>query len=398
MARLNDVANIWNTVKELDVRDIREQAEQPCRIALIGERNESRSRIAHILTSGADRFPPRGGSALDVLDLPLTRERGADLGRADLLILVLSGDQALSYDAFLAYEKLAVLPVPLVLVVVGRADLPTPAPSVPTPDWAAAPAVFLAHTDNDETIRKRVGAAIVETLPESLVLAAARRLPGLRAAAARAIIANVSLSNATYAFTTGLSEIIPVLNLPLNAADMIVMTKNQAILVYRIGLAMGADGEFSTMIKEIMPVIGGGFIWRQLARQLVGLIPVVGLLPKVAVSYAGTYATGVVAARWYEHGELLSRAAIQTVMRDALDEGRRRGQALLQSRKNNAAAPIDAAPAILPAPASATKQPNLLRRISRRIRDALPGKRKRAAKPTKPAQSAIVVETTEATE
>jgi uncharacterized protein (DUF697 family) len=376
VARLNDVANIWNTVKELDVGDIREQAEQPCRIAIVGQRIGPRNAVAQALTGGAERFPPRGGQALDVFDVPLTRERTADLGRADAVVLVLQGDEPLGYDEFLAYEKLSVLPVPLLLVVVGGAAAPAPAASVPAPDWSAVPAAVVASLDDAAAVRKEVAAALVELLPESLLLAAARRLPGLRGAVAQALIANVSLSNATYAFTTGLPEMIPVLNLPLNAADMLVLTKNQALLVYRIALAMGADGDFSAMIKEVMPVIGGGFLWRQLARQLVGLIPVVGLLPKVAVAYAGTYATGVVASRWYHHGEMLSGKALKATMRDALAEGRRRAQGLIQARKTT--------DQLLDEPGSASTakpaRPNLVRRLLARARGILPG-RLRARQP-----------------
>ncbi|HYF62950.1 MAG TPA: hypothetical protein VD886_09075 [Herpetosiphonaceae bacterium] len=372
MARLNDVANIWNTVKELDVGDIREQAEQPCRIAIVGQRIGARNAVAQALTGGADRFPARGGQALDIFDVPLTRERTADLGRSDAVVLVVQGDEPLSYDEFLTYEKLSVLPVPLLLVVIGAEAAPAPAETVPDPDWSAVPAAFVPSLADAADLRKQVATALVELLPEALLLAAARRLPGLRPAAAQSLIANVSLSNATYAFTTGLPEMIPVLNLPLNAADMLVLTKNQALLVYRIALAMGADGDFSAMIKEVMPVIGGGFLWRQLARQLVGLIPVVGLLPKVAVAYAGTYATGVVAARWYHQGEMLSGKALKATMSDALAEGRRRAQALLQARKKDERLQEQLLNEPTGASTAKPQRPGLVRRLLTRARGLLP--------------------------
>jgi uncharacterized protein (DUF697 family) len=85
---------------------------------------------------------------------------------------------------------------------------------------------------------------------------------------------------------------VPVLNIPLNAADMLVLSKNQALLVYKLALAFGAPADFQAQMKEVLPVIGSGFLWRQVARQLVGLIPGFGIVPKVAVAYAGTYATG----------------------------------------------------------------------------------------------------------
>jgi uncharacterized protein (DUF697 family) len=376
VARFKDVANVWSTIKELDVRDIRDQAEQPCRIALVGQAGVERDLLARSLTQGALRFPPRNTAALDVLDIPMTRERGSDVSRADLVLLVLHGDTALSYDEVLAYEKVAVLPTPLLLVVIGGSSLPSASANVPAPDWVATPAVFLASLDDMLAVRKALAHAIVAALPETLHLPAARRLPGLRAEVAHSLITQVSLSNATFAFTSGIPEMIPVLNLPLNAADMLVLTKNQAILAYRIALAMGADGEFSAMIKELLPVIGGGFLWRPLARQLVGLIPGVGLLPKVAVSYAGTYATGIVAWRWYERGELISRAALQKILQEALVEGRERARALIPAKS-----PASAAAAAAP------QRRSLRRRLVDRIRQLLPGKRQPAASPPESAET-----------
>ncbi len=372
MARFKDVANVWSTIKELDVRDIREQAAQPCRIALVGQAGGDRDLLVQALTHGEQRFPPRDGAALDVLDIPMTRERGSDVSRADLVLLLLHGDAALSYDEFLAYEKVAVLPTPLLLVVVGGSTLPPASANVPAPDWVATPAVFLASLDDLIAVRKTLASAVIAALPEALHLPAARRLPGLRAEVARNLTTTVALSNATFAFTSGIPEMIPVLNLPLNAADMLILTKNQAILAYRIALAMGADSDFSAMIKELLPVIGGGFLWRQLARQLVGLIPGVGLLPKVAVSYAGTYATGIVAWRWYERGELLSRAALQKTLQEALVEGRERARALMPS--NSGAS--DAAD-----PASPPRRPKFWRRLLERVGKLRPGKRKSTISP-----------------
>ena len=316
MARLRDISNVWSTIRELDVGDIRNEAEQPIRIALIG----------------AHRFPARGTPPIDVYNLPLVRERTTNLGQADLVVLIIDGSQALSYDSLLAFEKTAVLQVPLVLVVTHANELPKADEGVPTPDWHNLEPVFLTDTENVATIRKTLGAAMVEALPETLRMAAGRRLPGLRGSVTNELLGSVALTNATYSLSTGLPEMIPILNLPLNAADMLVLTKNQALMVYRIALAQGAEGEFSAMIRELLPVIGGAFLWRQLARQLVGLLPGVGLLPKVAVSYAGTYVTGLIAERWFSQSELISRKEIQRLLAQALQEGRERATALLRQR------------------------------------------------------------------
>ena len=86
------------------------------------------------------------------------------------------------------------------------------------------------------------------------------------------------------------------------AADTVILTKNQALLVYRLALAHGAPAEFQRRMIEITPVIGGAVVWRQVAGGLVGLIPGYGILPKTAVAYAGTYITGRAAELWYQRG------------------------------------------------------------------------------------------------
>ena len=55
-------------------------------------------------------------------------------------------------------------------------------------------------------------------------------------------------------------------------------------------------------------MIGGGFLLRQGARQLVGLIPVAGIVPKVAVAYAGTLAIGKAVVAWATYGTALIAA------------------------------------------------------------------------------------------
>jgi uncharacterized protein (DUF697 family) len=39
--------------------------------------------------------------------------------------------------------------------------------------------------------------------------------------------------------STSLAELVPVLNIPFTIADMVVITKAQAFLVYRLGLSLG---------------------------------------------------------------------------------------------------------------------------------------------------------------
>jgi uncharacterized protein (DUF697 family) len=113
-----------------------------------------------------------------------------------------------------------------------------------------------------------------------------------------------------------------------------VLTKNQAMLVYRLALAYGAPPDFQSRIREVIPVIGGAFLWRQAARSLVGLIPVWGIVPKVAIAYAGTYTTGVVAWRWFESGEIVSTDQMKQITQEAITIGRARAREIIASARN----------------------------------------------------------------
>ncbi|HUV92370.1 MAG TPA: zinc ribbon domain-containing protein, partial [Anaerolineales bacterium] len=70
--------------------------------------------------------------------------------------------------------------------------------------------------------------------------------------------------------------------------------------------------------------------WRQLARSLVSLVPLWGILPKVSVTYAGTYVVGQVVLQWYLTGRHLSRKQIRALYSRALTRGKELGRNLMQ--------------------------------------------------------------------
>ena len=63
-------------------------------------------------------------------------------------------------------------------------------------------------------------------------------------------------------------------------------------------------------------------MFRQLARQLVGLIPVVGILPKVAVAYGGTWAIGAPWCCGPPKAAPPRSGTLRTFGRDELERGR----------------------------------------------------------------------------
>ena len=209
----------------------------------------------------------------------------------------------------------------------------------------------------------RVAATLVQIVPPSLRLPFARRLPPLRTAALNMLIQETSQVNASYSFTTGLGETVPGLNFVLGAGDAIVLTKNQLMMAYKIALVSGKTGSPQKLLGEIVGVLGGGFLFRQLARQMSGLIPVWGIVPKVAVAYAGTWAIGRAVTVWATEGQKITPELMSGHYREALEQGRQAAQRIV----DNARRPRQSSGAKkLPAQSKAISS-RLLRRVGKRI-------------------------------
>jgi len=67
----------------------------------------------------------------------------------------------------------------------------------------------------------------------------------------------------------------------------------------RIALAHGQTLDRSR-VPELLGVVGAGFGFRALARQLLDLVPVAGWAVKGGVAYTGTRAVGEAAHKYFE--------------------------------------------------------------------------------------------------
>ncbi|WP_322820135.1 hypothetical protein [Chloroflexus sp.] len=323
MPSWNDLNLAWNTLREINVDDIRKEAESPLTIVCVGATRVCQS-IAARLEYGEQRYGAVGPSPIHLANLATIVPE--EVRNVDLVIIGLDRNIRLSARELTVIEQLAALALPTVVVVWGTA---LPADAGPLhPRVAHARLLVVPDPDNPDTDRQ-LAEAILERLPASLHLAAARRLPGLRPVVAKQLISSVSFANASYVLATALPSQIPLLNMPFAAADTLILTKNQAMLVYRLALAYGAPPDIRERLFEVLPVIGGAFIWRQLARMLVGLIPVWGVAPKVAIAYAGTYTTGTAAWRWFAEGEIVDRERLQEIGREAIQLGREQAALLM---------------------------------------------------------------------
>jgi uncharacterized protein (DUF697 family) len=116
----------------------------------------------------------------------------------------------------------------------------------------------------------------------------AARLPVLRPAVVHELIRRASRRNALIAAAIWVPGV-----------DMPVLTLNQARLVMRIALAH-AQVLDRARVPELLGVVGAGFGFRTLARELLDFVPVGSWAVKGGVAYGGTRAIGEAAHRYFE--------------------------------------------------------------------------------------------------
>ncbi len=253
---------------------------------------------------------PDEAASASGLDLLIQLESGGDVGAGEAKDLRLAKSWANSG-------------VPVIVVL----PRPTDGERAPLPQNISQPYLVAGPIEDLTFLAGPFAEAVLRLLPTDHI-ALARQFPVFRSAVAKSLIADTSYSNAAYALSTGLAEIVPVFNIPLNIADMVVLSKAQAFLVYRLGLALGLSSHWQDYVAEFGGVLGSGFLWRQIARSLVGLIPAWGILPKVAVSYAGTYVVGNVVHQWYLTGRHLSGRQMRQLYTQAFARGKNLAQSM----------------------------------------------------------------------
>jgi uncharacterized protein (DUF697 family) len=315
MANVKDITNIWKTVREVDLRPIREAALKQPRITLAGAPGSGRHTLAEQLRRDPAHPEIYLPTPIKIADLD-----SGSIPESELVIMVLDASRSdfkredeLARRLGDAGGKVLIFVNKIDQLQQGQVDK----------DWLELPVsrmVYGSATD-PASLEKQFIPAVMELLPD-MHLALARSYPLFRVTIANHLINDTSFSNAAYSFTTGIAEIIPALGVPLNIADMVVLTKAQGFLVYRLGLSLGFSTEWRDYVGEFGSVIGSGFMWRQMARSLVGLIPVWGIVPKVGVAYAGTYVVGHVILRWYLTGKHMTRAQMRELYVRAFGMGK----------------------------------------------------------------------------
>ncbi len=175
-------------------------------------------------------------------------------------------------------------------------------------------------TDPAEHLRLEITSALPDLAP-----ALGRSYTSFRAAAVKAIIDETAKANAQFALVSNAPSVIPILGSFVAAsADLIVLTKNQIMMCYKIAAAHDRDlHDQMGVIRELVPVVGAGFLWRTVAREAASFVPfAAGTIPKVIVAYAGTYSAGRATDFYYRFGKKPSGEQLKAFAKQATEVAR----------------------------------------------------------------------------
>jgi uncharacterized protein (DUF697 family) len=158
-----------------------------------------------------------------------------------------------------------------------------------------------------------------------LCIALSRALRRFRAPACDLLIQRASRANAQIAFLSAVPKLVPFPTpfLPISSlADVILLTKNQAMLIMRLAAAFGQRPGYDRQVKELLGTVAAALGWRTLARELIDFVPLgVGAALKAAIAYSGTVAVGKAAVFYYETGIKPTPEQIRAFEKEAKSEG-----------------------------------------------------------------------------
>jgi len=293
------------TLREIDLQKVRQAAEAPFRLFLLGEAMDV-AWLASLIGTRSDRDGRHPW--VEVGDAPAPAVPGLRDDRR--LALLVTRDPDLSASDKVRAGAMARAGLPLITVLRLASAQPPAGAELPRSGEVARALVHDSGAASDLSSLATALLVVAEDR-EGLPIALAREFPVLRPTVVSRLIDEVARSNAVYAMTTGLAELAPGMSLAIGPADILVLTKNQLMLAFKIALAAGRKGGNRELLAEVIGVIGSGLMLRQVARELVGMVPLIGLVPKVAVAYAGTQVIGQTAWAWADEGRRIDRAELR---------------------------------------------------------------------------------------
>ncbi len=300
--------------KGIDVKTVHANVRKPFRFYLCGDPALVAAMRTFLLSGHADdSVPAEAAACLETIVPGLTQATMTSEARA-VIFLGHGGDVS---GATMA--PLRGLNLPIVAITVDEQAQPS-GPSSPPPRGQFAE--YTVPAISREALRGRVFPHLVE-LSKGLEIAVGRALPPMRESVAAKLTRDAANNALKVALASAVVDHIPVVGLVMgvfaSAGDMMAITGIQMMLMLHIEAAYGKDPDVQRM-WQLLPVIGGGFGWRSLARELSGFIPLAGIAIKGAIAYAGTIVVGEGVTFYYEHGRHMSSGQAKSLYESTKNE------------------------------------------------------------------------------
>jgi uncharacterized protein (DUF697 family) len=248
-----------------------------------------------------DHIPLEAAATLETIDSARVQRPAPDA--RVVIFLGRPGDRAAA-----RLEPLTALNLPIFAITVDPE-----ASGVSAPATAPLPALVGDYTVprlDRASLRQHCFTHIVDRC-KGVEISVGRNIPALRQTVAAKLTRNAAASALKIAAASAVVDHIPILGAVLgavaSAGDMVAITGIQIALTMQIGAAYNKDADL-TRVWELLPIVGGGFGWRLLSRELSGFIPVAGVAIKGAIAYAGTIVVGEGVSFYYSEGRHMTRA------------------------------------------------------------------------------------------
>jgi len=303
---VRNLTNLWSIVREFNVRELRDELDAPLRVIVVGTHESGAPEVA----SAVDR---EGANIAEHYDVSADAAIRDQIEAADLLMVVVNAAEQLRTAEREAFRIAGRKGVPTALIISSSAADALPSDvvgrDVPTDMIVEIQLEWL-----DEA-QRRIDDVLLRRLSHRH-LTLARHVPRLRETVVEQLIRESSMANAEFAVLSTLPAWLPLLGGLLgDTADMLVLTKNQVLLVLKLAGIYGHDlDNWQRLIAEIAPVVGVGFAWRTIARSLVGFFPTpLSAVPKGAIAYVGTATIGEVARPYFRDGVVVDGTTLRQI-------------------------------------------------------------------------------------
>lgn len=204
-------------------------------------------------------------------------------------------------------------------------------PGVPVP-----PRGYVCPVEESDAVFRRIAQDYkdVET-------ALSRAVPSFRRPVADQIILRIAQENALFSLVTALPNIVPsLIELPWAvgefATDTAFLTMNQVRMALTLAAASDQPVGYMQQKIELGSIAGAALGWRALARQLAGKIPLGGgLIPKAAISFAGTYLLGRTIEKLHRTGSGMTNDEKRAIYTDGYQRGKEKAVELVETIRRN---------------------------------------------------------------